>query len=220
MTAELRAADPRQLEQRVDQIVHPRRGGEHATQVISRLVVELVPQVLGERLRERADRAQRRAQIVRDRVAERLELAHRRLEPLVRLAKAAMRHLERRQRLGEELIDFGRRRAARRAPRAAPGRESPRARRRRCPCLPPCDRARRHARARPRPRRSRSRGARSSTRARAGRAWDRAHPHVRTLQRTCATSHDSTIIALSRAQFASDLHRRSRWGDRVGCTSA
>ena len=75
MARDRRAADPRELEQRIDQIRHPRRRGEHAPEVIARPVVELVAELLEERVGERADRAQRRPQIVRDRVAERLELA-------------------------------------------------------------------------------------------------------------------------------------------------
>ena len=89
--AELGAADAREREEVVDELAHALCAGAHPAEVVAPSLVEAVAVVLEQRLAEAVDRAQRRAQVVRDRVAERLELLVLPLELLD----------ERRARLGE-----------------------------------------------------------------------------------------------------------------------
>ena len=70
-----RAADPRERQQVVDQLAHAPRVDLDAIEMPLRGVIELVGVILFEDLHEAGDRAQRRAQIVRDRITERFELA-------------------------------------------------------------------------------------------------------------------------------------------------
>ena len=74
LAAQLAARDPRQRQEVVDQLGHPLRRVADPGQVAPALDVEPVAVVLGQRLAEPVDRAQRGAQVVGDRVAERLQL--------------------------------------------------------------------------------------------------------------------------------------------------
>ena len=71
----LRARETRQLQQIVDQPAHALGRVAHARQMILSGFVEPIAPVLAQRLREAVDAAQRRAQVVRHGIAERLELA-------------------------------------------------------------------------------------------------------------------------------------------------
>ena len=66
---------PRQLQQVVDEPSHALRGVADAGEVVLAGLVEALAPVLAQRLSEAVDAAQRRAQVVRHGIAERLELA-------------------------------------------------------------------------------------------------------------------------------------------------
>ena len=68
------AADPRQREQVVDQLAHAMHGGAHPAQQLLGLVVQVVAVVGAEDGAVAFDGAQRRAQVVGDRIAEGFEL--------------------------------------------------------------------------------------------------------------------------------------------------
>ena len=68
------ARHARQLQKVVDELGHALGGGADAPQVVLRGLVEDVAVVLGERQAEAVEGAQRRAQVVRDGVAERFQL--------------------------------------------------------------------------------------------------------------------------------------------------
>ena len=68
------ARDPRQREHAVDQNRHALRRFAHVAQVLSTCFVQLVAAVFQQRLAEAVDAAQRSPQIVRDRIAEGLQL--------------------------------------------------------------------------------------------------------------------------------------------------
>ena len=70
-----RAADLRERQQIVDQLAHAARVDLDALEMASRRRVERGGVILLENLHEAGDGAQRRAQVVRHRIAERLELA-------------------------------------------------------------------------------------------------------------------------------------------------
>ncbi|HEY6458924.1 MAG TPA: HAMP domain-containing protein, partial [Polyangiaceae bacterium] len=77
---ELGAGDPRQRQERVDEVSHSLRRRHDAVEVVTRLGREVRAVVLEERGGVPVDPAEGGAQVVRDRVAERLELAVRALE--------------------------------------------------------------------------------------------------------------------------------------------
>src|SRR5713226_10052427 len=74
LAAHLRAGDPRELEQVVDQHPHSLRGRAHPLQGISPRVVQPLRVVLQHHLAEAIDAAKRGAQVVRHGVGERVEL--------------------------------------------------------------------------------------------------------------------------------------------------
>src|SRR5690606_42001578 len=74
------AAEPREREQLVDQGAHPRRFRTDDVELALRLRIELRAVIGPQELGKAADGAQRGAQIVRNRVAEPLELLVGRLE--------------------------------------------------------------------------------------------------------------------------------------------
>ena len=74
-SAERAATEARIFEQILDQARHaPRRIADHL-EVVARLVVGRLGDVLAELVGESRDMAQRRAQVVRNRIAERLQFA-------------------------------------------------------------------------------------------------------------------------------------------------
>ncbi len=85
LPAQLALGDAGEEQQALDELRHVLRRLAHAAQVIAPLVVELVRVVLEEGLAEAVDAPQRGAQIVGDRVAERLQLAAGRLGGLLGL---------------------------------------------------------------------------------------------------------------------------------------
>lgn len=80
LAAHLGARDARELQQIVDQLRHVRSACAHPREIMPALVIEPVGVVLEQRLTETVDGAQRGAQVVRYRVAERFELTVDRLE--------------------------------------------------------------------------------------------------------------------------------------------
>ena len=96
--ARLQAApvDVRVREQVVDQRRHPQRAVADAREMLARLRAELPVHLRLEQVREPVDRAQRRLQVVRDRVGKAFELVVRALELVGALAHAL---LERRRQL-------------------------------------------------------------------------------------------------------------------------
>ncbi len=77
---ELAARHLGKIQQVLDQLAHALRRGADASEVAARLLGHLLGKVLEQRLAEAVDRAQRRAQVVRHRIAERLELGVGRLQ--------------------------------------------------------------------------------------------------------------------------------------------
>src|SRR4029079_11838955 len=84
------APQARELEQVLDQLAQAAAAGVDPRQQVARLLGELVGEVLEQDLREPVDRAQRSAQVVRDRRAERLEVAVAGLERVGALEDAAL----------------------------------------------------------------------------------------------------------------------------------
>ncbi len=114
----------RQCQQIVNQAAHLLRGFAHKLQVTAALVIQLVSIILKQRQTEAIDSAQRRAQVMGNRIAERLKFAIGRLslrprvtqlfvhldQPRIGVAITAQRHLERREGFCEEfrsLCDLG-----------------------------------------------------------------------------------------------------------------
>src|SRR5438552_18643354 len=94
------ARDPRQLEQRIDEIAHVLRGPAHSGQVLATILAERLGLVLNKDLAEAVDRAQWRAPVMGDRVGERGELFVRRVE----LAYAKFELRVQRSYLGQEVV--------------------------------------------------------------------------------------------------------------------
>ena len=69
------AGHAREIEQVVDKLGHPAAGGLHAVQVVQRFLVEQVAVIFQQGLAKALDAAQRGAQVVRDGIRERFQLA-------------------------------------------------------------------------------------------------------------------------------------------------
>ena len=74
------ARQARELQHRVDQLAHPHRPRADPLEVVPALLAHLIPTLVAQQLAERVHRSQRRAEVVRDRIGERLQLPVRPLE--------------------------------------------------------------------------------------------------------------------------------------------
>lgn len=73
LTPQFGACEPREIEQSVDELAHPLRGGPDPPERVASGVVESIAVVFLDALTESVDGPQRRAQVVRNRIAERFQ---------------------------------------------------------------------------------------------------------------------------------------------------